>query len=310
VFSSLVENGDIWSLPLDTNQGKVVGKPEQLTSYLAPDYHPSISADGKSVVFISKRSGNGDIWLKDLETGREAQITVTPSGESHPEISWDGLFVAYSTVTDELANEETYVIPSRGGIPQNVSRGCGPPWDWSPDGKYLISMCYPQGERRRQIGLFNLPDRKQTLLLDSPAASLYQGNFSSDGKWLTFNAAIPGSRLFIAPFRGESTIPEAQWIAVTDGTYWDDKPRWSPDGKLLYFTSDRDGFVCLWAQRLEPVTKKPIGPAFVIYHFHEARRSMLNAGYAHLEVSVARDKIVFNLGELTGNLWRAQLDLK
>jgi WD40 repeat protein len=158
--------------------------------------------------------------------------------------------------------------------------------------------------------LLNLASRKQTLLLDSSTASLFQSNFSPDGRWLTFQAVIPGSRLYIAPFRGESTIPEAQWIAVTDGTYWDDKPRWSPDGKLLYFTSDRDGFVCLWAQRLEPATKKPIGPAFAIYDFHEARRSMLNVGYAQLEISVARDKIVFNLGELTGNLWMAKLDLK
>jgi hypothetical protein len=37
---------------------------------------------------------------------------------------------------------------------------------------------------------------------------------------------------------------------------------------------------------------------------------MLNVGYAQLEISVARDKIVFNLGELTGNLWMAKLDLK
>jgi hypothetical protein len=37
---------------------------------------------------------------------------------------------------------------------------------------------------------------------------------------------------------------------------------------------------------------------------------MLNAGCAQLEISVAQDKIVFNLGELTGNIWMAKLDLK
>ena len=48
----------------------------------------------------------------------------------------------------------------------------------------------------------------------------------------------------------------------------------------------------------------------MIYHFHEARRSMLNAGYGQLEISVARDKIVFNQAELTGNIWMGKLDVK
>jgi len=43
---------------------------------------------------------------------------------------------------------------------------------------------------------------------------------------------------------------------------------WSPDGNLLYFISERDGFVCLWAQRLDPATKHPQGAAFPIRHFH------------------------------------------
>ncbi len=113
--------------------------------------------------------------------------------------------------------------------------------------------------------------------------------------------------MFIVPFRGEALIPEREWIAVSNGSSWDDKPRWSPDGNLLYFTSDRDGFVCLWAQRLNPATKRPIGAPFVIYHVHLARRSMANVGHGPLEISVARDKIVFNMAELTGNIWMTTL---
>ena len=37
------------------------------------------------------------------------------------------------------------------------------------------------------------------------------------------------------------------------------KPFWSPDGNLLYFLSSRDGFLCLWAQWLDPSTKHPLG---------------------------------------------------
>lgn len=104
------------------------------------------------------------------------------------------------------------------------------------------------------------------------------------------------------------TPAEDEWIPVTDGSTFDDKPRWSPDGRMIYFTSDRDGFRCLWAQRLDPTTQHSAGPPLPVYHFHTARRSLLNTGVLRLEIAVARDKIVFNMGEITGNIWLAQLN--
>jgi hypothetical protein len=95
---------------------------------------------------------------------------------------------------------------------------------------------------------------------------------------------------------------------VTSGEFRDDKPRWSPDGNLLYFISDRDGFLCFWAQRLDPASKRPIGPPFSIYHFHGASRSMTNVGLGALEPAVARDTMTFNLAEVTGNIWMASLE--
>ena len=111
--------------------------------------------------------------------------------------------------------------------------------------------------------------------------------------------------LYIAPLQ-DAAPPESEWHAITSGEFSDDKPRFSPDGNLLYFTSNRDGFVCLWAQRLDPA-KKPIGLAFALHHLHSARLSMLNLSLAALDISVAHDKIVFNLSELTGNIWLTEL---
>jgi hypothetical protein len=44
-----------------------------------------------------------------------------------------------------------------------------------------------------------------------------------------------------------------------------------------------------------------------IAHFHESRLSLANVGFSVLDTSVARDKIVFNLGEITGNIWATTL---
>jgi hypothetical protein len=47
------------------------------------------------------------------------------------------------------------------------------------------------------------------------------------------------------------------------------RPAWSPDGNLLYFFSDSDGSRCIWARRLDPKTKKPVGTPFAVLHLHE-----------------------------------------
>ena len=77
------------------------------------------------------------------------------------------------------------------------------------------------------------------------------------------------------------------------------------DGNLLYYTSDRDGYRCIRAQRLDPKTKRPVGPPI---DSHSARRSLTNAGIEFLEISLSSDKLVFNLGEITGNVWMAKLE--
>ena len=83
----------------------------------------------------------------------------------------------------------------------------------------------------------------------------------------------------------------------------DNMPHRSPDGNLIYFTSDRDGLQCLWAQRLNPTTKKPVGAAFRVHDLHSARRSLGNVFIPFQEIAVAKDKLVFPLNERTANIW-------
>src|SRR5207245_2839297 len=100
-----------------------------------------------------------------------------------------------------------------------------------------------------------------------------------DGRWVSFNATtVSSSRIYVAAFRGPQPIPQNEWLAVTSGDPWDDNSRWSPDGNLMYFTSEIDGFRCISAQRMDPGTKRPQGPPIPIYHLHHARRSLLNVG--------------------------------
>jgi eukaryotic-like serine/threonine-protein kinase len=77
----------------------------------------------------------------------------------------------------------------------------------------------------------------------------------------------------------------------------------------MYFTSNRDGSTCLWAQRLDPKTKHPQGAAFAIQHFHGSQRIYRGISQTnHMEVNVAKDKIVTNLDEFRTDIWMMQLE--
>jgi hypothetical protein len=122
---------------------------------------------------------------------------------------------------------------------------------------------------------------------------------------MAFNAA--GSHVVVVPFQSPAPRKD-QWISITEHKpISQDKPRWSPDGNLLYYLSEVDGFQCIWAQRLDPVTKRPVGQPLEISHWHSARRSLMNVQIPLFqELSVTADKLFFNVGETTGNIWMAE----
>ncbi len=114
----------------------------------------------------------------------------------------------------------------------------------------------------------------------------------------------------IAPVRNGVAGKEAEWIAVTDGRYSDDKPQFSPDGNTVYFTSTRDGYLCIWAQKLDPVTKRPVGEPLGYEHFHNSagRDGATFWGRdVFPDLSVARDKMLMELPEFRTEIWMTQI---
>src|SRR5712692_10034449 len=66
------------------------GAPEQLTSAKASDTRPRFSPDGRSLVFISDRSGKPQAWVMSLTGGEPRQVTDLPSGVGAADWSPDG----------------------------------------------------------------------------------------------------------------------------------------------------------------------------------------------------------------------------
>jgi hypothetical protein len=50
-----------------------------------------------------------------------------------------------------------------------------------------------------------------------------------------------------------------------------------------------------------------MGSPVPVYHSHSARQSLMNAGIPLFqELSLTRDQLFFNLGEIVGNIWMVE----
>ena len=285
-FASLTDNPDIWSLPIDPNQGRVTGKLQRLTEGSAADFHPALSPDGGKMIWVSARSGSQEIWIRDLRTSEDSMLTASRFDKWHPRFSPDGSRISFADKSNNI-----YVMPATGGAPGVVCEGCGEATDWSRDGKRILG-----DDLGGHAWVLELATRRRTDLV-ATRQGVYTGVFSFDNRWVLFGDPTT-DRTYVAPF-GKLPIPESAWIPVVEN-WWD----WEWYGNLIYDVTDRDGFACIWAQRLDTVTRRPVGAPFAVFHAHNARVSLAYQGEVYL--SVGRDKMLFNMAERTGNIWMAE----
>jgi len=146
-------------------------------------------------------------------------------------------------------------------------------------------------------------------LLRAEHWNLYQAYFSPDDRWIVFlaNTSPNAGRIFVVRPQGMKQIAQADWLPITDGKTKVDKPRFSPDGKLIYFTLDTEGSRSIQAVRFDPEKGRPIGEPFLVYDFRSPRLSMMPVNLGPLEISVAADKIVTLLAESNFNIWMTEL---
>jgi Tol biopolymer transport system component len=293
VFSSVLENVDVWRVPVDEHTGTAAGPLERVTDNPASDRLRSVSFDGKTMAFISSRTKSDEVWVRDLPSGRERQ--VTHGGADDATLSPDGSRVVFSKV--ESGTRSLSMVSTGGGPPSPVCADCSIPGDWSSDRKHVL---LGKGLPSRLV-LYDLSTGEQAELTAHPTWNLHQAHFSRDAQWVAFHTTnSPNVRQIYATraTTGKSTVPQ-EWVpVVTDhGCH----PSWSADGSLLYHFSSRDGAFCPWVQQIDPVTKRPAGSPRAVLHLHNpglrattgaAATNVIQAGYFY-----------FTATETTGNIW-------
>ena len=290
-FTNVQNRTDVWLIPFDLNRGEAKGTLERITQGPALRGYASLSNNGRYVAFSSDQWGQENIWIRDLVTGKESTVDSSPFREGFPVVNASGTRVAFSVF--ETGKRVVYASAS-GGASEKLCEGCLRATDWSRDEKTVLVF----GGAPYQIDILDLASHHQTPLLKHTDYNLLYGRFSPDSRWVSFTVRTEPNRghISIAPVDGPKPIPESAWITIAPSEA-QDWANWSPDGKSLYFTSTRDGHRCLWAQRLDPTSHRPLGDPFPVQHLH-GRLSYKNGGW-----SAAGGRIGLVLDEVVGNIW-------
>ena len=270
-----------------------------VTSYPGMELQPALSPDGKQVAFIwdGGTPGQLDVYVKLVDAGTPLRLTSHAGLHSGPAWSPDGRYVAFARLS--ARDGGIFMIPALGGQERRVGeahKSGAPQLAWSPDGKWLAIA--GSDVRSGPVGLSSLSmetGQRRSLISTSPKMGVEASpTFSPDGRTLAF-----------IRYRGPATGDIFTVAFMPDGTVagqpkrltFDDRAiaglDWTPDGRGLVFSSNRDGARHLW--RIPQMGGVP---------------ERLAAGEDVYDVSIARhnaagiSRLVYSRGTFDTNVWR------
>ncbi|NIM98240.1 MAG: hypothetical protein GTO24_09225, partial [candidate division Zixibacteria bacterium] len=120
-------------------------------------------------------------------------------------------------------------------------------------------------------------------------------NWSSDGRFFAYvdawNITPDATQIWVQHIESENCFP------ITDGRFNDWSPSWSPDGRHLYFVSNRSGSMDLWQIQIGEDGKPVDSPQPVT----------TGIGIRHALLSHDGMKVAYSKGRLVANLWRVPI---
>ncbi len=208
------------------------------------------SRDGKTVFFVSTRSGSAQVWRLGLDGGEASQVTKLPLDVDAVELSPDGksLLLGMAVFPGKTPEETKRIMDEKEKVKASgmvFDHLFVRHWDTWADGT------------RNHVFTYDLATGKTRDLMPAMDADCPTKPFggsedfavSPDGRELVFSAKDMGKNpseeswstnfdLWVVPMDG-SAAPHR----ITTNPAWDAQPRFSPDGKTLaYLAMARPGF--------------------------------------------------------------------
>lgn len=225
----------------------------QLTDQPGPELYPSLSPDGKSLIYQSKSSGKWDIYFQRIGGSNAVNLTKDSLDENtQPAFSPDGELVAFRSERD---GGGIFVMGATGEDVRRLTSFCYNP-SWAPTGREIVcSTGWFRGVEETNTSLNGRLFRVSASTGESHAIpgeieDARQPCWSPAGYRIAYWGRRHGAQRDIWTVAADGGEP----VAVTTDSHMDWNPVWSPDGRYLYFSSDRGGSMNLWRVRINEKT--------------------------------------------------------
>ena len=205
---------------------------------------PQISPDGRRVAFVrvtvsEKKDGyESAVWVVDADGTRAARATTGPQDLS-PRWSPDGRRLVFTRAVEKAGKPQPaqlYLLTMDGGEPRaltDIAKGVSPPV-WSPDGSRLAftstaNAADLEKAARRPASGEGGEER------ESDVRVITRATYRSNGRGF-LDAARPAH---IWTVTAEEGADRAKPQPVTSGEFEETSPAFSPDGRTIFFLSNR-----------------------------------------------------------------------
>jgi eukaryotic-like serine/threonine-protein kinase len=210
------------------------GKEDMVPVVPRPFGNLRISPDGKRVA-VEVTDQEQAIWIWEFMRGTLTRLTFGRGSDSNPVWSPDGRRVLYSSMVD---GERSVVWKAADGTgaAERLTRGAEAqnPRSITPDGKLLV-VTIASKATGLDLGLVSMEGQHdvQPLLHSSFDENLPE--ISPNGRWIAYMSSESGTNeIYVRPF---PEVDKGRWQVSAGGG---SRPRWSRDGRELYF-SDSPG---------------------------------------------------------------------
>ncbi|OGU12609.1 MAG: protease [Ignavibacteria bacterium GWB2_35_12] len=189
-----------------------------------------IAPDGNRALFGAR----GDVFTVPAEKGNIRNLTKT-SGLHERGSVWspDGKWIAF--LSDKTGEFEIYIIKPDGTEMTQLtsdSKSYRYGLKWSPDSKKILSS-----DKTMRLYYIDIESKKVTDVTKSDYWEITDFSWSPDSKWIAYSDAFSKNNFGVIYLY---SLANSKSYQITDEFYNSGEPVFSPDGKYLFFTSNRD----------------------------------------------------------------------
>ncbi|MBT8399524.1 MAG: PD40 domain-containing protein, partial [Rhodothermia bacterium] len=279
----------------------------QVTSAAAVEEFPAFDPAGRRIAFSRETGGYRHLFVRDLQSGSEEQITFGPKDDIQPSWSVDGKSLVFVRSNDPSGriepgdvfaaylNGDVWKLDLETGEERRILDDAFNP-SFSPDGSKILFDADWAGPRRIWVSDSEGRNPQQLTTDVSEELTHVSPRWSPDGRQAAF-VSIERTKFDIHLV----DVTTREINIVTDDVHTEVYPVFASDGRGIFFASNRSAGMNIWFQPIDS-RGNPEG---------QPQQVSTGAG-SDVQLSISNNgrRIAYSVLGINADLWRVPVDPK